>query len=79
MSMTTPDGIQLPPGWSIAGWRETSQQNAAGQIVQGVVFTLTKLTGGNTSVFIQNALLGQTAAIQDAFNQRIDALTAITG
>lgn len=79
MSLNSGSSIQLPAGWSVAGFRETSQANQAGQIVQGVVFTLAKVTGGTTSVFVPATLLQQTDAIQDALVQRIDAIQAITG
>lgn len=79
MSMQSSNQIVLPSGWSVSGYRETSQANPAGQIVQGLVFTLSNATGGSTSVFIQNSLLGQVDAIQTVFDERIRAITAITG
>jgi hypothetical protein len=71
--------ITLPAGWSVAGFRETSQANQAGQIVQGVVYTLSKNTGGTTSVFVPINLLGSIDAIESAITQRIEQITAITG
>lgn len=79
MSMSGSSQIVLPAGWSVAGFRETSQANQAGQIVQGIVYTLVKNTGGTTSVFIPVNLLGSIAAIESAINERIDQITAITG
>lgn len=71
--------IVLPAGWTVAGFRETSQANQAGQIVQGVVYTLSKNTGGTVSVFIPVNLLGATQAIEDVLIERIGQITAITG
>ena len=79
MSMQPSNAITLPSGWSVATYRETSQANAAGQIVQGMNFTLQGPTGAGTTVFVPNSLLTQTAAIESAFNQRIGAIQAITG
>lgn len=79
MSMQSSSQVILPTGWSVAGFRETSQANLSGQIVQGLVFTLTSSTGGSTSVFVPNQLLSETDAIQAAFLQRINAINAITG
>ena len=71
--------VQLPVGWSIPSWRETSQANAAGQIVQGIAFSLTSPTGSSTTVFVPNNLLVSTDAVEAAFNERIAAIQAITG
>jgi len=79
MSMQLPNSIALPAGWSIPTWRETSQANAAGIIVQGINFSLSSPQQQITSVFVPNSLLGSTQAIQDAFMERIHAITAITG
>lgn len=79
MSMSSGPQITLPAGWTVAGFRETSQANQAGQIVQGIVYTLSKNTGGTTSVFIPVNLLGSIDAIESAMLQRIDQIQAITG
>jgi hypothetical protein len=79
VSMAEVQGVLLPPGWSIPTWRETSQPNAAGMVVQGISFSLSPPTGQSTSVFIPYNLLTSTAAIQAAFNARIAAIQAITG
>lgn len=71
--------ITLPAGWTVAGFRETSQANQAGQIVQGIVYTLSKNTGGTVSVFVPVNLLGSIEAIDAAIQQRIGEITAITG
>ena len=81
MSMT-PGGnatVTLPPGVSIAGQRETSQANIAGQIVQGVNFTLSLPNGSTTSIFIPYSVLGNTTLVAEAFNERIDQLNAVHG
>lgn len=79
MSMQPGNAVVLPAGWSIPTWRETSQANAAGIIVQGVLFTLSSPQGQTTSVFVPNQILGATDAIQEAFSERIHAIQAITG
>lgn len=76
MSPATPS-VQLPPGVTVIGYRETSQANPMGQIVQGLVFTLRLPSGGQTSVFIANSLLGSTEAIASAFTERVDQIQAI--
>ena len=78
--MTMPDStsnVTLPPGWKIGGWRETSQANPAGQIVQGIVWTLTGPVGGASSVFVPYALLSAPQAVQAAFTDRINQIEAI--
>lgn len=72
-------GVNLPAGWTIPTWRETSSTNAAGQIVQGIAFTLSSPTQQTSTVFVPNTLLDAPQAIQAAFVQRINAITAITG
>jgi hypothetical protein len=79
MTMQPPASVQLPPGWTVSGYREASQANSAGRIVQGIVFTLSSATSGSTSVFVPYSLLGQTDAVEQAFQQRISDITAITG
>ena len=71
--------VTLPAGWTVSGWRETSQPDTSGTIVKGQLFTLSKAAGGSTSVFVPNSLLGQTGAVQEAFSERIQAITTITG
>lgn len=71
--------VNIPSGagYVVTGHRETSQANQQGQIEQGQVFTLQLATGGTTSVFIPNSLLGATDAISAAFAQRVAQLNAI--
>jgi hypothetical protein len=79
MSMTsggTPS-ITLPPGVTIAGQRETSQANVAGQIVQGINFTLALPTGATTSIFVPYSVLGNTDLVAQAFNERIAQINAV--
>lgn len=87
MSTTTPDPpaspgqqqITLPAGVSIGAGRETSQTNPQGQITQGMVFPVTLANGTTTTVFVPYALLASIPQVQALFNERIGALTAITG
>ncbi|MGD0020469.1 MAG: hypothetical protein ABSD62_14600 [Candidatus Limnocylindrales bacterium] len=69
--------VTLPEGWSIPTYRETSQANSAGQVVQGIAYTLQSPGGQTSSLFIPYSVLHQTAAVEAAFLQRIAALTAI--
>lgn len=79
MSNVSPSNgvIALPPGVSIVARRETSQQGVNGAIQQGVSFTLQLPTGATTSVFVPYAVIGNTAAVALAFNNRIAQLSAI--
>ena len=77
--MSASSGVSLPTGWRVANYRETSQANEAGQIVQGIAFTLMSPNNQGTTVFVPNTLLTSTDAVEASFNQRINALTAITG
>lgn len=74
----TPSGVNLPAGWSVPTYRETSQANAAGQVVQGIAFTLQGPGGQTSSLFVPYSILSQTSAVEAAFLQRIAALTAIS-
>ena len=74
-----PDGVVLPPGWSVGPFRETSQANQLGQVVQGVLFPLTNQAGSGTTVFIPYSMLSDIPGVQAAFSARIAALSAITG
>ena len=79
--MTMPDttsNVVLPPGWKIGGWRETSQANISGQVVQGIVWTLAGPIGGATSVFVPYSILQAPQAVQAAFSDRIAQIEAIT-
>ena len=82
MSMTNGGGsgtVALPPGVTIAGQRETSQQNIAGQVVQGINFTLQLPNGATTSVFIPYTVLANTQLVAQAFNERISQINAVNG
>lgn len=79
MSMESTQGVQLPSGWTVANYRETSQADATGRIVQGLQFSLASPLGQISTVFVPSNLLTQTAAVQDVFNERIAAIKAITG
>lgn len=71
--------VVLPAGWSISPGRETSQLNAQGQVVQGIVWPLTSPKGTVTSVFVPYAMIANVAVVQDYFNTRIAAIEAIGG
>lgn len=87
MSITTPDSpaagtgqqIVLPAGVSIGPGRETSQTNGQGQLDQGMVFPVTLPNGTNTTVFVPYSLMRQLPQVQALFDERIGAITAITG
>lgn len=70
--------ITLPAGWSVGPGKETSRQNPAGGVSQGLSFTLAGPDGTNTSFFVPYAQLTNTQAVQDAMTARIAAITAIT-
>jgi hypothetical protein len=72
--------ITLPPGVTVGPGRETSQLNAANQLVQGMVFPISLATGSTSTVFIPYTLLDSNPAqVQALFEARINALTAIPG
>ena len=87
MSTTTPDTtstpagptITLPPGVTLGAFRETSQTNSQGQIVQGVLFPVTFANGSTSTVFIPYSALGNQQQIQDLFDARLQGLAAIAG
>jgi hypothetical protein len=80
MSMQSSNNtITLPPGWSISPPKETSRQAVGGGVQQGVLFTLTNISGGNTSVFVPYQLLPNTTAVQALILSRIQQIEAITG
>lgn len=71
--------ISLPAGVTIGAGRETSELNAAGQVVQGIAFPITTAGGTTATVFVPNSELHQTAKVQALFKAKADAITAITG
>jgi len=73
-----PNQVMLPAGVTVTASRETSQSNAAGAIVQGMIFTLTLASGATTSVFIPYVLMNNTAEIEQLFAQRVASIEAIT-
>lgn len=75
----SPPQVQLPAGWTIPSYRETSSTDASGRIVQGIAFTLSSPTQQPITVFVPNTLLAATNAVQNAFIERINQITAITG
>lgn len=79
MSTESYSGVVLPAGWTVPAWRETSSTDASGRVVQGIAFTLQNASGNAFTVFVSNALLGAPQAVQDAFTQRINQITAIAG
>jgi hypothetical protein len=71
--------LQLPAGVTLGAGRETSQSNAQGQVVQGVLFGLTLASGTVTSLFVPYSIMGNLAQVEQLFLTRINNLTAITG
>ena len=80
MSMSTSSGgVALPPGVSISPGRETAQTGPSGQIVQGMVYTLTLANGAQTSVFIPYSLMSNLDIVREMIVQRIDAINGVLG
>lgn len=85
MSLTMPptDGsnpagqVVLPAGVTVSPGRETSQINAAGQVVQGMIYPIALANGTTSSVFIPDNLSGNVPQIQALFEGKVAALTAI--
>lgn len=71
--------ITLPAGATIGPGRETSQTNAQGQVVQGIVFAITTKGGTTTSVFIPYSEISDTAKVEQLIAARVNAITAISG
>lgn len=87
MSTSSPDtsvtaqggNINLPPGVTVGPGRETSQLNAQGQVVQGMLFPVSLPGGSTTSVFVPYSVLPNPAQVAALFSNRIGALLAIPG
>ena len=87
MSTNTPDStataqgqnITLPAGVSVGPGRETSQLNAQGQVVQGMLFPVSLPGGSTTSVFVPYSVLPNAAQVAALFTNRITALLSIPG
>lgn len=76
----TQDGnVNLPPGVTVGPGRETSQLNAQGQVVQGMLFPVSLPGGSTTSVFVPYSVLPNAAQVAALFTNRISALLAIPG
>ena len=71
--------VNLPAGVSVGPGRETSQLNAQGQVVQGMLFPVSLPGGATTSVFVPYSVLPNTAQVAALFNNRISALLGIPG
>ncbi|HEY1716210.1 MAG TPA: hypothetical protein VGG07_25155 [Solirubrobacteraceae bacterium] len=71
--------ITVPPGVSVGNGRETSQTNAQGQVVQGMVFSITTKGGSTTNVFVPYSEIHDTAAVGQLITKRVNAIDAITG
>lgn len=65
--------LTLPAGWALQGYQETTQVQAGNQVVQGIKFIL-QGPSGNTSVFVPNAVLPNTAAVAQYFRDKINSL-----
>lgn len=71
--------VMLPDGVQVGVGRETSQTNAQGAVVQGMVFPITLKGGTTTTVFIPYSEIHDTAKVQELIERRVKAITAITG
>ena len=71
--------ISLPSGVTVQAGRETSQTNATGQVVQGMVFTIDLGGGSTSSVFVPYSEIHNTSAVEQLINSRVAAIRAITG
>lgn len=76
---TTGSAVNLPPGVTVGPGRETSQLNAQGQVVQGMLFPVSLPGGSTTSVFVPYSVLPNAAQVAALFSSRINALLAIPG
>lgn len=70
--------IQLPAGVTVQPGRETSTTNAQGQVVQGMIYPVTLPGGTTTTVFVPYSVLSNIPQVQALFDNRINALLAIT-
>lgn len=77
MQMPADSSGALLPGVSIVGYRETTQANMAGRVVQGQAITISIPTGATATVFIPSDQLKQTAIVAAALNQRAQELIDI--
>lgn len=71
--------VNLPAGVTVGPGRETSQLNAQGQVVQGMLFPVSLPGGATTSVFVPYSVLPNAAQVAALFNNRITALLGIPG
>lgn len=71
--------VDLPAGVSIGPGIETSQLDAQGSVVQGMKFTLTTRNGSTSSIFIPYTEIHNTAKAKQLIDQRVAAITAISG
>ena len=71
--------IALPAGVTVGPGRETTQTNAQGTLVQGMVFPITLPLGSTTTVFVPYDVIHDTAYVQGLIGQRVQAVMAITG
>lgn len=72
-------GISLPAGVQVGAGRETSQTNAQGTVVQGMVFPITLPSGSTTTVFVPYSEIHDTAKVQSLIDSRVNAIMAISG
>jgi predicted aconitase with swiveling domain len=82
MSTSTPSSpapIQLPQGVTVQPGRETSQTNAQGAIVQGMLFPITLPSGSTTSVFVPYSVISNTSYVEGLIQARVNAIMAIGG
>lgn len=72
-------GLRLPAGVTLGPFRETSQTNAQGQVIQGVLFPVSFPNGSQTTVFVPYSLITNQQQVQTLFDERINGLLAIAG
>jgi predicted aconitase with swiveling domain len=71
--------IALPSGVTIGAGRETSQTNAQGAVIQGMVFPITTAAGSTSSVFVPYSEIHNTVKVQALIAARVAAIVAISG
>lgn len=69
--------IVLPPGVTIQPGRQTTQPNLSGNVIQGTQYTIILANGTSSTVFVPDSALGDLAAVQKIFTDKIDALNVI--
>lgn len=80
MSETSGGGkVNLPAGVKIGAGRETSKLNSQGAVVAGMSWPITLNDGTQSSVFVPDTELHDTAKVTAIFDAKIKALQAVGG